>query len=129
MTTEKGLSRRQFIPGALGAAAALGVGGVIGDELHPEVEPPPAKTSSSKPEQTNVDPASAADMPRFILIAPRVDPSAGPAQEGVMMIDRRGRLVWFKPITADSDFDFNAQSYDGNPVLTWWQGRLEAAHG
>lgn len=27
------------------------------------------------------------------------------------------------------DSDFNAQSYDGNPVLTWWQGRLEAAHG
>jgi outer membrane protein assembly factor BamB len=152
MTAEEGLSRREFIPGALGAAAGLGVGGLIGYELHPETEPAapskpePAPTASAGPREfqsfftepglkppvvrvTNLDPASATSSPRFILFAPRVIASAGDAQEGVMIIDRKGRLVWFQPITTGSDFDFDAQSYNGRPVLTWWQGRLESAHG
>ena len=152
MTAEKGLSRREFIPGALGAAAGLGVGGLIGYELHPKTEstpppkPEPTPAVSTGPRDfqsfftepdlrppvvrvTNLDPTSATSSPRFILFAPRVVASAGGAQEGVMIVDRRGRLVWFKPITAGSDFDFNAQSYNGRPALTWWQGRLVSAHG
>ena len=152
MTAHEGLSRRQFIPGALGAAAGLGVGGVIGYELHPKTEPAPSSklgptpTVSAGPRDfqsfftepdlnppvvrvTNLDPTSATSSPRFILFAPRVQALAGGAQEGVMIIDRRGRLVWFQPIRSGSDFDFNEQSYNGRPVLTWWQGRLESAHG
>ncbi len=50
---------------------------------------------------------------------------------GPMIIDSRGRLVWFKqlaPPTVASNF--RPQQYRGRPVLTWWQGRVTiAAYG
>jgi hypothetical protein len=38
--------------------------------------------------------------------------------------------VWFKALPGDQQaFDFRAQTYRGQPVLTWWQGRVETFHG
>ena len=63
----------------------------------PDLNPPVVRV-------TNLDPASATSSPRFILFAPRVHAPAGGAQEGVMIIDRRGRLVWFQPISVQKRF-------------------------
>jgi len=55
---------------------------------------------------------------------------AGPGQDGPMITDGNGRLVWFRRVPhGTSAFDFRAQQYDGRPVLTWWQGRVFNGEG
>jgi hypothetical protein len=52
-------------------------------------------------------------------------PTAGYGQAGTMIVNGQGGLVWFKPSPAGDDTaDFQAQSYHGQPVLTWWQGHI-----
>ncbi len=56
-------------------------------------------------------------------------PYAGPAQAGPMIIEPNGQLVWFKPLAANvSATGLRVQSYEGEPVLTWWQGDV-SVHG
>ncbi|MFL5823066.1 MAG: arylsulfotransferase family protein [Solirubrobacteraceae bacterium] len=44
-------------------------------------------------------------------------------QRGLMILNPRGRLVWFRPVTGSrSAFNLEVQRYQGQPVLTWWQG-------
>jgi hypothetical protein len=51
-------------------------------------------------------------------------PKRRSGQSGPTILDSRGRYVYFKPmppgITAD---DFRVQTYQGKPVLTWWEGK------
>src|SRR5215213_381708 len=61
-----------------------------------------------------------------VFVAPKV----GRSQQGPMIIDPSGELVWFHPLAgADQPFDFRAQTFDGKPVLTWWEGSLVDYHG
>jgi len=51
----------------------------------------------------------------------------GPAQDGPMVLDPGGGLVWFKRVPhGDAVTDVRAQQYQGKPVLTWWQGFIGA---
>jgi hypothetical protein len=44
---------------------------------------------------------------------------------GPMIVDQSGNLVWFHPLPADdAASNFRVQTYEGQPVLTWWQGRI-----
>jgi hypothetical protein len=55
---------------------------------------------------------------------------AGPGQDGTMIADERGRLIWYhKNPKKQSAFDFRTQTYRGKPVLTWWQGRARPGQG
>ena len=57
-------------------------------------------------------------------------PEYGPVQSGPMIVDSGGGLVWFKPVPRyDLASDFRVQSYEGKPVLTWWQGYFGAGVG
>jgi hypothetical protein len=57
-------------------------------------------------------------------------PKRGPTQKGPMIVDRNGTLVWFHPLPGDQQaFDFRVQRYDDEPVLTWWQGRMQLYRG
>jgi len=59
-----------------------------------------------------------------------VAPQTGPVQNGLMMLDPDGGLIWFKALSRrDTGTDFRVQSYLGKPVLTWWQGFLGAGVG
>ncbi len=59
-----------------------------------------------------------------------VAPNSGPGEPGPMIVDPSGRLVWFHPLRLPTRaFDFNMQTYEGSPVLTWWQGRTIELHG
>ncbi|MBV9309502.1 MAG: aryl-sulfate sulfotransferase [Solirubrobacterales bacterium] len=52
-----------------------------------------------------------------------IAPQAGPLQDGPMIRDGHGRLIWFRRIPKNQyASDFRAQRLDGKPVLTWWQG-------
>jgi hypothetical protein len=73
--------------------------------------------------------SAGSSLPRFVLISPRHD-TPGPSQQGLMVLDRQGHLVWFKPMGDDElPFDFDVQGLSGQPVLTWWQGEVIAGHG
>ena len=59
-----------------------------------------------------------------------VAPQYGPIQDGPMIFDANGGLVWFKPAPrSDWVTDFRTQTYGGKPVLTWWQGFVSAGVG
>ncbi|HEY4825832.1 MAG TPA: arylsulfotransferase family protein [Solirubrobacteraceae bacterium] len=57
--------------------------------------------------------------PGYIFVAPQI----GPLQQGPEIIGPKGGLIWFDPApTNDAATDFRVQSYQGQPVLTWWEG-------
>lgn len=42
-----------------------------------------------------------------------------------MIFDSSGKLVWFKPLPYDVEAtNLQVQSYEGKPVLSWWQGYI-----
>jgi hypothetical protein len=46
------------------------------------------------------------------------------AQQGPMIIDGSGNLVWFKGLqSGQAAMDLKVQSYEGKPVLVWWLGQ------
>jgi predicted lipoprotein with Yx(FWY)xxD motif len=47
-------------------------------------------------------------------------------QSGALILDNQGNPVWFRPASGtDTVFDFKVQTYQGKPVLTWWQGPIQ----
>ncbi len=70
--------------------------------------------------------------PRYLFLAPKGYPEEGPGQQGLMITTGDGRLVWFQPTSGSAEvpMDFKVQSYKGEPVLTWWQGKISPdGHG
>lgn len=76
------------------------------------------------PAAVTIDHRSSQAAPGDLFIAPQ----AGPVRNGAEIIDPWGGLVWFYPAPKGQYVtDFREQSYDGNPVLTWWQGSVSMA--
>ncbi len=66
-------------------------------------------------------PAQAGASPGDLFLAPY----QGEGTPGPMISEQDGALVWFHPLPAgESATNLQAQSYEGQPVLTWWQGRI-----
>ncbi len=54
----------------------------------------------------------------------------GPGKPGPAVFDTNGRLIWFHPLpTGQVALDVKVQQYQGKPVLTWWQGFVNAGVG
>jgi hypothetical protein len=52
-------------------------------------------------------------------------PYQGKGAPGPMIVSQSGQLIWFHPLPAgESATNFQVQQYAGQPVLTWWQGRI-----
>jgi hypothetical protein len=52
-------------------------------------------------------------------------PYQGRGTAGPMIADQSGNLVWFHPLPKGyASTNFRPQTYDGQEVLTWWQGRI-----
>jgi hypothetical protein len=52
-------------------------------------------------------------------------PYQGAGTPGPMIAEQNGALVWFHPLPAGYEAtNFQVQQYAGQPVLTWWQGRI-----
>lgn len=66
--------------------------------------------------------------PGYVFIAPVRNHSLhGPfvGQRGPLILDSAGNPVWAHPLPGRTDaMNFRVQSYRGQPVLTWWQGRV-----
>ena len=57
-------------------------------------------------------------------------PQYGPVQNGPMLLDPSGNLIWFQPLPANQlATDFRVQQLNGQPVLTWWQGYTNNGSG
>ncbi|HEV3320347.1 MAG TPA: arylsulfotransferase family protein [Solirubrobacteraceae bacterium] len=60
-----------------------------------------------------------ATTPGYIFTAPY----SGPGPSGPEIFNDSGELVWFDPLAGETAAtNLQVQSYDGQPVLTWWQG-------
>ena len=64
--------------------------------------------------------------PGYIFVAPK----AGAGQDGPMIVDDHGQVVWFHPMHSKGvqAMNFKAQFYRGEPVLTWWQAGSVSAN-
>lgn len=47
-------------------------------------------------------------------------------QPGSLIVDNEGNPIWFRPLSSPNlmNTDFRVQTYQGDPVLTFWQGTL-----
>ena len=92
----------------LGKPPPIKPGEVQTFQSRPDLMPPTVKVTTTSP--------SAA--PGDIFLAP----ISGPGGHGPMIVDGLGRLVYFHPTGNDGAMDFKPATYQGQPVLTWWQG-------
>jgi hypothetical protein len=59
-----------------------------------------------------------------------VAPKGGAAENGPMIIGPTGQLIWFSPApSGEESSDLQVQQYNGQTVLTYWQGRVALNHG
>jgi len=112
------LRRRR--PLRLGAAAlvagtlpvVLAAAGQADAAVTPSPTPPPPITILT---------AGANNGDGGIFISPFGD--ATTYANGPEIISNKGRVIWFHAVPAGQEAsDFRTQTYDGQPVLTWWQG-------
>jgi hypothetical protein len=81
----------------------------------PDLRPPVVTVTANSP----------AVAPGDIFLAPYV----GPGQAGPMILDADGGLLWFKSLPHyTSATNLRVQEYEGQRVLTWWQGDI-SIHG
>jgi hypothetical protein len=78
-----------------------------------------------KPAALTVDkrPAKSA-APGSLFLAPQ----SGPVNDGPELVGPYGGLTWFDPVPKGTYVtDFRPQTYQGKPVLTWWQGYVNTS--
>ena len=102
------------------AAAPRAGSGVRHFVSRPDLTPPDV-TLTHGPAATSM----AGDPPYLLLT-----PSAGRGTPGLMILDRAGGLVWYSPSSKTTErLDLKVQSYQGKPVLTWWEGQVGLGYG
>jgi hypothetical protein len=107
------LNRAQFLAGAAAVALAARLPDLAfatGENLQHFVSRPDLKAPVVTARGATRD---------FVFLAP----SSGPGQNGAMILDGRGELVWFHPSPGFATTDFKVQQLQGKPVLTWWEGK------
>ncbi len=98
--------------------APVGTNGIQHFHSRPDLTPPSIDVT------TNRTPAGEGDF----FIAPQF----GPSQNGPMILNSRGQLVWFHPTPIARNVlmtDFQVQALHYKPVLTWWQGTTNNGSG
>jgi hypothetical protein len=109
-----GLQRRlQLTIGAIALVVGAAVIALAGASaaLAAPTSPPPVTILTSSPFLGQGD----------FFITPTGDTST--YANGPEILDQQGNVVWFHPIpVGQTASDLREQSYDGQPVLTWWQG-------
>jgi hypothetical protein len=102
---------------------------------NPVARTPPGPQPAGKPAEVQTFRSRADLKPPAIAVTTRsplaspgyvfAAPYSGPGQDGPMIFDSSGRLVWFHPLPDGTEAtDLKVQSYQGQPVLTWWQGYI-----
>jgi len=132
-----GITRRRFL-GALTAGTALvALSGSLGCEPDSRTQasaaphrPGRARTFRSRPDlrppAIKVNANLPGTAPGHIFVSPKKGPEEeAPTQDAPLIVDSGGEPVWFHPLQdAEADaFTCEVQTYKGERVLTWWEGR------
>ncbi len=102
-------------------------------------EPLPRRPADSPADVQDFHSRHDLSPPVVDVTVPATNPSAGdifitsatgPGQDGPMILEPNGALVWFKPVpTGVAAADLRVQQYEAKPVLTWWEGQIIDGHG
>ncbi len=138
------LTRRQLLIGAAGMAAAgsgaFGLSRLLeggrsglatmsasrsgaGHQVHafqtaPDLRPPAVEITGSNP------------AAGYLFVGPSGSVNGDGSQPGPMLVDRHGEPVWFQPVaTGDWAANVRVQTFRGEPVLTWWEGKVVNGYG
>jgi EmrB/QacA subfamily drug resistance transporter len=87
----------------------------------PGLHPPKLTLESAAP--------GAQHLPGYLMLANFFDVTHPPivGQSGPLVLDSSLSPVWFAPVPTNLvASNLEAQTYDGRPVLTWWQGDVSA---
>jgi hypothetical protein len=123
-------------PGATSLRFSFGVGVTATRAATPSDGSPTASAATSGPPTRSFH--SVPNLhPTIVSVSHDPDTSSGDifispdhtSQMGPMILNSAGQLVWFDPIPGDKASNFAVQSYQGNPVLTWWQGKPGGKQG
>jgi hypothetical protein len=107
----RGLAYTAAVAGAVLPAALAMAGPAAATADTVPTAPPPITILTPGADNQNGD----------IFISPFGDTST--YANGPEIIDNHGHVIWFHPVPAGQEAaDFRTQTYDGHPVLTWWQG-------
>jgi hypothetical protein len=111
------------------AAAGL-VAGCGGSDSDADAGPPPpsqhfVSRPDLRPVPVSVLTAARHAAPGYVFLAPKKEVD----QAGPLILDDRGQVVWFDPLSTHGVTDFRVQTYRGKPVLTWWQGQSDKGIG
>lgn len=79
------------------------------------------------PMKISVKKYEAGTAPGLLFVAPYAfSADALHGQPGALILDKKGNPFWFRPLKSRNlmNTDFRVQEFEGNPVLTFWQGTL-----
>ena len=133
-----------FAPGeTVTVRSDLAVRGASGGESKFTIEriPPTPKPPPSPPASKNLPSGDTQhfitrpdlEPPRLRVVTPPrgtapgevfLTPNGSDVQQGPLIVDNDGNVVWDHPLRIGHALDFAVQSYEGNPVLTWFQGTV-----
>jgi hypothetical protein len=101
------------------SAAQVNRGGVWSFQSNP-FHPPSVRVT------VNSSAADSGDIFVAPIRAPSTTPGSFVGQPGPLIYDRNGQPVWFAPTPNIHTWamNFHPQVYNGQPVLTWWQGHV-----
>ncbi len=117
--------RRLLLAGALGALMLTACSEKATKKQAAPKPPPPSQHFRSRPDLkppiVQIRTPARGTAPGYVFLAPKMVV----VQAGPMIMDDRGQVVWFHPLTLTKGVtDFRVQRYRGKPVLTWWRGRV-----
>lgn len=95
--------------------------GALSFESAPDLHPPKLEVLTPR--------SAKRPLPGYIMAANFLDLTKPPlvGQSGPLMLDEDLQPVWFRPVPTDVVAgNLETQTYDGKPVLTWWQGDIGA---
>jgi hypothetical protein len=135
------LTRRRLLGAGLGAGAALLAGGGYGLDRALSSGGDQARLFAPAPSGTVQRFRSRPDLLPTVTSLVRTNEATagylfvGPDQSGVvqpgtMILDGRGELTWFAPVTSGKWVtNLQVQTYAGAPALTWWEGKVTDGYG
>ncbi|MGP3972307.1 arylsulfotransferase family protein [Streptomyces sp. 6N223] len=118
-----------LLPGTAQAnAPTTASSGPVGHRTATATAPPPAafRPLQQQPPQLDILTRQPGTAPGLLFLTPQGF-AAPDSPRGPQIVDDEGRMIWFRQVPNGTfTTDFRVQSYQGQPVVTWWEGTVGA---